>query len=155
MNFCAHSARWLRKLLSHVFCNHVLLWISFILNWKKISVQWPPVFLLYTLVLIFCVEFLELSQLIHDLSQTEKKIAVVTSWATDKMSTIFTQNDNFDHFEWNRCHFEHLLRLYKHLFSSQFEISHVLNGTTHEIQHRKSIQLKPKFKCYQVPIGSS
>ena len=37
----------------------------------------------------------------------------------------------------NRCHFVHLLSLYQHLFSSQPEISHVLNGTISEIQHRK------------------
>ena len=55
-------------------------------------------------VLIFCVEFQELSYSTRDLSQAGKKIIVVTSWATDKMTTIFTQNDNFDHFEWNRCH---------------------------------------------------
>ena len=42
-------------------------------------------------VLIFCVEFW-LSHLTHDLSQAEKKI-------TDKMTTIYTQNDNFNHFE--------------------------------------------------------
>ena len=43
---------------------------------------------------------------------------------TDKMTTIFTQNDNFDHFE-NFCVF------------TQLVISHVLKGTTPEIQHRK------------------
>ena len=41
----------------------------------------------------------KLSHLTHDLSQAEKKITVVTSWATDKMTTIFAQNDNVDHFE--------------------------------------------------------
>ena len=84
-------------------------------------------------VLIFCVEFLELSHLRRDLSQAEKKITVFIRWATDKMTTISTQNDNFDHFEWNKCHFVHLLSL----FSSQLEISHVLNGPTPENQHRK------------------
>ena len=49
--------------------------------------------------LIFCVEFRELSHLIRDLSQAEKEINVVTSSATDKMTTIFNQNDNSDHFE--------------------------------------------------------
>ena len=53
------------------------------------------------------------------------------------MTTIFTQNDNFDNFEWNKSHFVHFLSLQQHLFSSQLEISHVLNGTTAEIQHRK------------------
>ena len=41
-------------------------------------------------VLIFCVEFWELSYSTRDLSQAEKKITFVTSWA------IFSQNDNFD-----------------------------------------------------------
>ena len=50
-------------------------------------------------VLIFCVEFRELFHLTRDLSQAEKKITAGTSRATDKMTTIFTQNDNFDHFE--------------------------------------------------------
>ena len=96
------------------------------------------------MVLIFCVEFQELFHLTSDLCQAEKKITVVTSWATDKMTIIFTQNDNFDHFEWNICHFVHLLSLYQHLFSSQLEISQVLNGTTPEIQHRK---WGPKYLC--------
>ena len=48
-------------------------------------------------VLIFCVEFQELSHLTRDLSQAEKKLTAVTSWATDKMTTIFTQFDNFYH----------------------------------------------------------
>ena len=84
----------------------------------------------------FCVGLWELSHLTPDLSQAEMKITVVTSWAIDKMTIIFTQNHNFDHFEWNRCHFVHLLSLYQHLFSSQLEISHMLNGTTPENQHR-------------------
>ena len=67
--------------------------------------------LFYAMVLIFCVEFLELSHLTHGLSQAEKKVTVVTSWATDKMTTIFTQNDNFAHFEWNICNFVNLLSL--------------------------------------------
>ena len=46
-------------------------------------------------VLIFCVEFWELSHLTLDLSEAEKKI---TEQMT-KMATIFTQNDNFVHFE--------------------------------------------------------
>ena len=40
--------------------------------------------------------------------------------------------NQLNYFEWYRCHFVHLLRLYQHLFSSQLEISHVLNGTTPE-----------------------
>jgi hypothetical protein len=50
-------------------------------------------------VLIFCVEFQELSHLTRDLSQAEKKINVVTSLATNKITTIFTEIDNFDNFE--------------------------------------------------------
>ena len=50
-------------------------------------------------VLIFCVEFWELSHLTHDLSQAENEITGVTNCASDKMTTIFTQNDNFGHFE--------------------------------------------------------
>ena len=44
-------------------------------------------------------KFLHLAVGVCDLSQTEKKITVVTSQETDKTTTIFTQNDNFDHFE--------------------------------------------------------
>ena len=57
------------------------------------------------------------------------------------MRTIFTQNDNFNHFKWNKCNFVHFLRYIsacnKKIFYSQFEISHVLNGTTPKIQNRK------------------
>ena len=35
----------------------------------------------------------------------------LSNWQTDKMTTIFTQKYNFEHFEWNRCHFVHLLSL--------------------------------------------
>ena len=35
----------------------------------------------------------------HVTSQAEKKITVITSSATDKMTFSFTQNDNFYHFE--------------------------------------------------------
>ena len=42
------------------------------------------------MVLFFCDEFRELPNLTSDLSQAEKKITFVTSWA------IFSQNDNFD-----------------------------------------------------------
>ena len=42
------------------------------------------------MVLFFCDEFRELPNLTRDLSQAEKKITFVTSWA------IFSQNDNFD-----------------------------------------------------------
>ena len=52
-------------------------------------------------VLYICVGFWELSHSTLDLSQAEKKINVVTSYATDadKVTAIFIQNDNFDHFE--------------------------------------------------------
>ena len=83
-------------------------------NWDKvqkiISLRHPTP---CTEVLIFWVDFWELSHLTRDLSQTEKKITVVTSWATDKMTTIFSQNDNFNHFEWNRfCAFARLVITY-------------------------------------------
>ena len=53
------------------------------------------------------------------------------------MTIMFSQNDNFDHFEWKRCYFLHLLSLQQNVFSSQLEISHVLNGTTPKIQYRE------------------
>ena len=43
-------------------------------------------------VLIFCVEYRELSHLTHDLSQAEKKINVVTSLANAQNDIYFTQN---------------------------------------------------------------
>ena len=46
------------------------------------------------MVLFFCDEFRELPNLTRDLSQAKKKITVVTSWATHKMKTISSQNDN-------------------------------------------------------------
>ena len=48
----------------------------------------------------------------------------------------FTQNGRNGHFEQKRCHFVHFLSLQQHLFSSQLEISQVLNGTTPKNQHR-------------------
>ena len=60
------------------------------------------------------IQFVELdfSKLFFQKSSTaEKKMTAVTSWATDKMTTIFTQNDNFDHFEWSSWHFVYLLSL--------------------------------------------
>ena len=93
----------------------------------------------------------------HDLFHAEKKLNVVASWATHKMITIFTQNDYFHHFEWNRYHFVDLLSLWQHLSSSQLEIGHMINGTTHEIQHRKwglsyngKLRLDPKI----IPVSS-
>ena len=71
------------------------------------------------------------------ISQAEKKINAVTSWATDKMTFILIQNDKFDNFEWNCCHSVHLLSFYQYLFSSQLEICHVLNGQSFKNQHRK------------------
>ena len=44
---------------------------------KSLVVQARHLF--YAMVLIFCVEFRELSHLTRDLSQAEKKITVVTS----------------------------------------------------------------------------
>ena len=56
-------------------------------------------------VLYFCVDFRELSHLTRDLSQAEKKINCVTCWTCDKMTTIFTPNDNFNHFEYKSMPF--------------------------------------------------
>ena len=52
-----------------------------------------------SVVLYICVGFWLLAHLTRDLSQAEKKITVLTSWANDKMTTIFTQNDIFNNFE--------------------------------------------------------
>ena len=46
-----------------------------------------------------CSSLLQLAPGSRDLSQAEKKICVFTSLETHKMTTVFTQNDNFDHFE--------------------------------------------------------
>ena len=53
------------------------------------------------------------------------------------------QYDNYFHSKWhpnhleiNKCNSGHLHSLELHLFSSQPEISHMLNGTTPETQHR-------------------
>ena len=48
---------------------------------------------------VLCVGFWVLTHLTRDLSQAGKKITIITCWATDKMRTIFTQNDTFDDFE--------------------------------------------------------
>ena len=45
-------------------------------------------FLLYK-ILIFCVEFQELSHLTRDLSKAEKKINVITSWANAQTDIDF------------------------------------------------------------------
>ena len=130
MTFVLNSIEsWQRQLWKHTFIKKG--------GKKCLRVQAVHQTRLLLQVLIFCVEFRELSHLTRDLCQAEKKITVVISWATDKITTIFTQNDNFDHFERNRCDFVPLLSLYQHLFPSKLEISHVLNGTTPEIQHRK------------------
>ena len=50
-------------------------------------------------VLIFCVEFRELSHLPRDLSQDEKKINFVTRWANAQNDIYFTQNGRSCHFE--------------------------------------------------------
>ena len=56
-----------------------------------------------------------------------KNLNVVTSWAN-------TQNGRSCHYQWKWLSFCQLLQ--QHLFSSQLEISHVLNGTTPGNQHR-------------------
>ena len=64
-------------------------------------------------VLIFCVVFQEFFHVARDLSQAKKKITVVAGQASDNMTTIFTQNDNFDHLEWFWCHLVYLVNLDK------------------------------------------
>ena len=78
------------------------------------------------MVLMFCVEFRELSHLTRDLSQAEKKITVFTSWITDKMTLVFTQNNNIDHIAWKIdafCAFAQLLTTF--IFFSAWDKSHV------------------------------
>ena len=73
-------------------------------------------------------EFRELSHLTGHLSQAEMKISI-NPW-------IFTQNDNIDHIVWRIdvilciCSASNNISL-----TSQLEISHMLKGTTSEIQH--------------------
>ena len=54
----------------------------------------------FSKVLYFCIGFWELSHLTRDLSQTEKKINVVTSWANAQNDKYFTQNCKKCHFDW-------------------------------------------------------
>ena len=49
--------------------------------------------LCFSKVLYFCIGFRELSHLTRDLSQAEKKINVVTSWAADKLTTCSSCNN--------------------------------------------------------------
>ena len=85
-----------------------------------------------------------------------EKLTVLTSWTIDKMTTIFTQNGNFTNFEWNVCHFVNLLRLQQHLFHSQIEISHVLNGPTVKNQHRcRAPKSSQERNCSKSITGSS
>ena len=51
-----------------------------------------------TRVLIFCFEFQELPYLTLDFAQAGKKKLLLQAEATDKMTSIFSQNDNFNHF---------------------------------------------------------
>jgi hypothetical protein len=87
---------------------------------------------LQTEVLIFCVEFRELSHLTRDLSQAE-----MLSEAEQmlKMTFISHKMVKVAILSGNSCHFCHLNC--NNIFFSQLEISHVLNGTTPKIQHRK------------------
>ena len=53
------------------------------------------------------------------------------------MANNFTQNDNFDRVEQNRCHFVYLFRLQQHLFSSQLEVCKSrVEWDSSENQHR-------------------
>ena len=55
--------------------------------------------LCFSKVLYFCIGFRELSHLTRDLSQAEKKINVVTSWANAQNGIYFTQNGWIRHFD--------------------------------------------------------
>ena len=61
---------------------------------------------------------------------------LISSWEENNCCYKLSnwQNDNFDHFEWNRCHFVHLLSL----LTTQLEIAHMLNGTTPETQKMRT-----------------
>ena len=54
-----------------------------------------------TMVLIFCVEFRELSHLTRDLPQAERKINAVTRWANAQNDIYFTQNGQSCHLSEN------------------------------------------------------
>ena len=60
---------------------------------------------LENMVLYFCVSLWELSHLTHDLSQAEKEINVVTSWATDKMTTWTILSEIGMHLHCNNIYF--------------------------------------------------
>ena len=77
------------------------------------------------------------SDLTCGLSQAEKKITVDTSRATDKMTTIFTQNNNLTILSKIDA-ILYICSVCNNIYlSSQLEKSNMLNGTTLEIQHRK------------------
>ena len=75
-----------------------------------------------TQVLIFCVEFWELSHLTCD----EKKMNVVKSWTNAQNDIYFTQVVILS-----------VAQLVATVFFSQLEISHVVSRTTPKTQHRK------------------
>ena len=75
-----------------------------------------------------------LAHITRDLPQAEKKITVVTSWATDTITTIFTQNDNFDNFAQFVTTF---------IFFSDWDMSRVKRPTA-KTQHRCRPCLKKK-----------
>ena len=61
---------------------------------------------------------------------------LILSWTTDKMTLIFTQSDNIDHIVWKIDVILCICSATNNIFfSSQLEISRMLNGTTSEIQH--------------------
>ena len=66
---------WFEKIQTAGYNGAMFFFINFNLFEIAILFAGPNVHVLYcTKVLIFCVEFLELSHLTHDLSQAEKKI---------------------------------------------------------------------------------
>ena len=72
-----------------------------------------------TKVLYICVSFCLLAHLTRDLSQAEKKINFVTSWANARNNNYFTQNCRSCHFERKKLSFCQLhSRIWKNCFSA-------------------------------------
>ena len=95
--------------------------------------------------LLFTLELWALES--HDLSQAEKKITVVQAEQSHKMTTIFTQSDNFCQFKQseNYCNFVNLLWFEN---SSLFEIIHVIQKPTANCLNR----CRPS-KCFLLNLG--
>ena len=76
------------RLSLYLTINH---WV--ISQFKLLQVSIPKNVKRFTRVLNLCVEFQELSHLTRDLSEAEKKINVVTSWANAQNDLYFSQTE--------------------------------------------------------------